>query len=74
MRLTRMFWFGLALLIVGTGPLLAVIGFSRDPNPNPIGPGLLAFVTFWPSVILMVVGWRRSIGRYVLRPGFETPG
>jgi hypothetical protein len=59
-RLTKMFWFGVALLVVGTGPLLAVILFSSDPNPNPIGPGLLAFVTFWPSVALIVVGWRRS--------------
>jgi hypothetical protein len=63
MRLTRMFWFGLALLIAGAGPLLAVIIFSRDPNPNPIGPGLLAFVTFWPAIILMKIGWARSFGR-----------
>ena len=28
MRLAKMFWFGLAPLIVGTGPLLAVIAFS----------------------------------------------
>jgi hypothetical protein len=25
-------------------------------NPNPIGPGLLSFLTFWPSVIMMAVG------------------
>jgi hypothetical protein len=60
MQLTKMFWFGLALLIAGSGPLLTVIASSRDPNPNPIGWGLLAFVTFWPSVVLIVVGWRRS--------------
>ena len=52
---------GLLLLILGTGPLLAILlaaslGLTNDPNPNPIGPGLLAFFTFWPSVALIVVG------------------
>ena len=52
---------GLALFLVGTGPLLAIIaaatlGLTKDPNPNPIGPGLLAFFTFWPSVILVFAG------------------
>jgi hypothetical protein len=52
---------GLVLLIVGAGPLLfiiiaAAIGLWPDPNPNPIGPGLLFFFTFWPAVICIVVG------------------
>ncbi len=52
---------GLGLLIVGSAPLLAIIvaaelGLWPDPNPNPIGPGLLFFVTFWPAVICLVVG------------------
>jgi hypothetical protein len=55
-----MFWAGLTLLAIGIMPLLAVILFSRDPNPNPIGFGLLAFVTFWPAIIMIVVGWGRS--------------
>lgn len=43
-----MFWVGLALLVLGTGPLLlfiiaAGLGLTSEPNPNPIGPGLLAF-------------------------------
>ena len=58
-RLTRLFWFGITLLVLGTGPLLAIIsaaslGLLSDPNPNPIGPGLLAFFTFWPAVIMIV--------------------
>jgi len=58
-KLTRMFWIGLGLLVLGTGPLLAIIlaaslGLLSDPDPNPIGPGLLAFFTFWPAVILTV--------------------
>jgi hypothetical protein len=54
-RFTTLFWVGLGLFVVGTGPLLAVIllsalGLTKDPNPNPIGFGLLAFLTFYPSV------------------------
>ena len=64
---------GLILLAVGTGPLLLVIiaaelGLTRDPNPNPIGFGILAFFTFWPSVLMVAIGgsrmgwkrWRRD--------------
>ena len=60
MRISRLFWAGLILLVLGIAPLLAVILFSRDPDPNPIGFGLLAFVTFWPAIIMIVVGWNRS--------------
>jgi len=60
LRISKLFWAGLILLIVGITPLLAVILFSRDPNPNPIGFGLLFFVTFWPAIIMIVVGWNRS--------------
>ena len=52
---------GLGLLVVGTGPLAfiivaAAVGLWPDPNPNPIGPGLLFFFTFWPAVICIVIG------------------
>jgi len=68
-KLTRLFWIGLALLVLGTGPLLAIVlaaelGLLSDPNPNPIGPGLLAFFTFWPAVILIVWGLVASLVRY----------
>jgi hypothetical protein len=68
-RLSRVFWTGLMLLVLGSGPLLAVIllawlGVAKDPNPNPIGFGILAFLTFWPSVILMILGVVQSYGRY----------
>ena len=36
--------------------VLAGIGLWPDPNPNPIGPGLLAFFTFWPAVACIAVG------------------
>jgi hypothetical protein len=56
---------GLGLLIVGAGPLLfviaaAAIGLWPDPNPNPIGPGLLFFFAFWPAVVCIVVGAIRT--------------
>ena len=52
---------GIGLLIVGAGPLVFIIGAAAvglwpDPNPNPIGPGLLFFFTFWPAVICIVIG------------------
>ena len=59
---------GLGLLIVGSGPLLfiiaaAAVGLWPDPNPNPIGPGLLFFFTFWPAVICIVIGVMRVKSR-----------
>ena len=52
---------GLALGIIGAGPLLIIIlagavGWWPDPNPNPIGPGLLFFFTFWPAMICIGIG------------------
>jgi hypothetical protein len=52
---------GLVLVVVGWGPLLAVIvlaaiGLWPDPNPNPIGLGLLFFVTFWPAFACLGFG------------------
>ena len=68
-RLSRLFWTGLILLILGSGPLLAVIllawlGVTKDPNPNPVGFGMLAGLTFWPSAILMILGVAQSYTRY----------
>jgi hypothetical protein len=70
---THLFWIGLALLVLGTGPLLAIVlaaelGLLSDPNPNPIGPGLLAFFTFWPAVIMIVWGLIASVVRYRRAP------
>jgi hypothetical protein len=53
-------WFktGTYLVVLGWGPLLAIIilaaiGLWPDPDPNPVGPGLLFFFTFWPAVICL---------------------
>lgn len=51
--------------LVGWSPLLLIIvlaGIGLWPNPNPIGPGLLFFFSFWPAVVCMALGifqvWR----------------
>ena len=56
---------GLVMLVLGSGPLwtivlLADVGLWPDPNPNPIGPGLLFALTFWPSVICLGIGIYRA--------------
>lgn len=60
-------WFraGLGLVLFGWGPLwgivlLAAFGLWPDPNPNPIGPGLLFFVTAWPALICLAIGVIRT--------------
>ena len=64
---------GFWLVVLGWGPLfgivlLAGIGLWPDPNPNPVGPGLLFFFTLWPALACLVVGglkaWRdtRRVG------------
>lgn len=63
----RLFKIGFWLLVLGSGPLLGIIllaslGLWPDPNPNPIGPGLLFFFTFWPAIVCLGIGavqvWR----------------
>ena len=60
---------GLAIALFGWGPLigicvLASLGLWPDPNPNPIGPGLLFFFTFWPAILCFVVGaWQARRAR-----------
>ena len=57
----RLFLSGLIMLLVGSGPLVAVgvaasLGFTVDPNPNPVLFGILAFATFTPAVLLVLGG------------------
>jgi len=59
---------GLVLLVVGATPLLfiitaAALGLWPDPNPNPVGPGILFGLTFWPAIICIVVGVIRTRAR-----------
>jgi hypothetical protein len=57
----RWFKIGFWMAVIGWGPLwavvlLAAVGLWPDPDPNPIGLGLLFFVTFWPAVICLGIG------------------
>ncbi len=61
---------GLGLVVVGWGPLWAIVvlaslGLWPDPNPNPIGPGLLFFVTFFPAIACLIVGAWQAMRRGV---------
>jgi len=63
---SRLLWIGAALLVIGCGPLVAYIVYAwsqGDTNPNPVGPGILAMFTFWPSIILIIVGLGSGIAR-----------
>jgi hypothetical protein len=47
--------------VIGWLPLwtivfLAAVGLWPDPNPNPVGPGLLFFLTSWPALICLGIG------------------
>ena len=53
-------YIGLAILVLGVGPLLIVclldvIGLG-NPDSNGLGVGLLAYVSLWPGIILTSVG------------------
>ncbi len=50
---------GVGMFVLGTGPLWLIIfldeiGWMNEDNP--LGPGILAFLTFWPSLILIAAG------------------
>jgi hypothetical protein len=61
---------GLALLLLGSGPFAFIsiavdFGLWPDPNPNPVGPGLLMVLTFWPAILCIAVGVIRILwGRF----------
>lgn len=76
---SRLVQVGVGMLIVGSGPLFFIIAASElglwpDPDPNPIGPGLLAFFTFWPAMICILVGFSKvKFTRTTQSPKPETP-
>jgi hypothetical protein len=60
----KLFWIGAGVFVLGQAPLILIIvaaqlGLWPDADPNPIGPGLLAFVSFWPGLVLMLLGFLR---------------
>jgi hypothetical protein len=61
-------WIGVALLVIGYSPLfLSVVYYAVwHPNLNPVlvPQALLAWLAFWPSMILVVIGLGLGIARY----------
>ena len=50
---------GIITAIAGISPLLIIIGLDKlefIEAGNALGPGLLAFISFWPSVLLITIG------------------
>ena len=61
-------YLGLLILVLGSGPLFLVILLARFgiiEESNAVGPGILAFFTFWPGVVLVLVGLGLLIYRKV---------
>jgi hypothetical protein len=50
---------GIIIFILGTGPLLILLGLDAlgiiDAG-NAAGPGILAVLSFYPSIILIIIG------------------
>ena len=67
---TPLFWLGVAVLVVGTGPLV-VAGLTM--SSNPVGPGMLASCTFWPAVITIIGGIVQGILNWRNEPGQSHP-
>jgi len=68
-RLRPLVWVGLITALVGSAPLLSIIAASKigvmdDPNPNPVGFGILAACTFWPGLAVAAVGTVLSVLDY----------
>lgn len=58
----RLFVIGAIVFALGSGPLF--IWLAIDPTANPVGPGMMAMCTFWPSILTMVVGLIRGAIRH----------
>ena len=68
----KVFLAGAGLLIVGAAPLLLYVlceFVTGRRGGNPVGLGLLLFVSFWPAVILMAVGAVMAAVRARRNPG-----
>ena len=51
---------GIAILVIGTGPLLLTLIFG-NVNSNPVIFGVLSMVTFWPSIALILIGLAKTL-------------
>jgi hypothetical protein len=50
---------GILILVIGISPLLLIMlgdNFGILDAGNAVGPGILAAVTFWPAIALILLG------------------
>jgi hypothetical protein len=47
---------GVLVVVAGAAQLAAVTAFSTDPNPNPVGNGMLFTASLFAGAILVSVG------------------
>lgn len=51
------------LIVIGWVPLVGIVVLGQLgvlDDPNPVGPGLLAMLTFWPALICGFIGLRKT--------------
>lgn len=68
---SKLFLAGFITFIVGVSPLLLYILYevlTGARGGNPIGLGLLFFVSFWPAVIMMGIGAFLALRRPAGKP------
>ena len=67
MKLDPLLKIGIIVFIVGTGPLLLIIGAAKigigDPNPNPVLFGMMALISFWPAALITLLGLFKTLMR-----------
>jgi hypothetical protein len=67
----RAFKIGLGVLVFGTGPLNLIILLSKmgigDPNPNPVGPGILAGLSVPIGLTCAAAGFFRVVSARAAR-------
>jgi hypothetical protein len=60
-------WLGVALFVIGTGPLLASAAYAwsqGDANPNPVVAGMFAGFMFFLSLPLILIGLGLGIAEH----------
>ncbi len=55
---------GLIIFLIGSGPFFIVMGLDAlgiiSPGNLALGTGPLVFISFWPSIILIIIGIVRT--------------
>ncbi len=51
-----MVWVGVVIPIAGAAQLFLVAALSPDPNPNPVGSGMLMWASWFVGAAFIAVG------------------